>query len=407
MDSHRRTLLRVYRAALEAVSGRRCVHEALAGASTDAPWHLVALGKAAEAMAEGAFDALGDAIARGLLVTKQGHVDAQAWRERPIQVLESAHPVPDERSLQAGATLLEFVDAAPADARFLVLLSGGASSLIEVLPPAAGVADLQALNRYLLASGLDIHAVNRLRKACSLIKGGRLARRLQGRQTLALLISDVEGDDPAAIGSGPLVANRAEPVAAEELPAGLRHMLVAEPAPAPGDPMFDSIATRIIASNAQALDAAAARGRELGLAVHRHATFVKGEAVTAGRTLAQALCESGGLHLWGGEPTVILPAEPGEGGRMQSLALAAAELLDGRQGVYLLAAGTDGSDGPTEDAGALVDGGTIQRCRDGGVDPAAALAAAAAGTALAASGDLIHTGPTGTNVMDLMIGLRV
>lgn len=407
MDDRRRTLLRIYRAALDAVDGRRCVRDALATEPPTGPLRLVALGKAAAAMAEGAFDACGDSIAAGLLITKAGHVDPGAWRERPVRIIEAAHPVPDHRSLDAGAALLDFIGSAPADAEFLFLLSGGASSLAEVLPPGATLADLEALNRYLLGSGLDIHAVNRIRIACSQIKGGRLARRLAGRRARVLLISDVEGDDPATVGSGPLSAGRRTPVQADELPPALRHLLVAELAPAADDPVFCHIRHQIVASNAQALAAAAERAEALGLPVHRHAQFVKGEAAAVGEVLARALCDGKpGIHLWGGEPTVTLPPQPGRGGRMQALALAAARVLEGRPDLYLLAAGTDGSDGPTEDAGALVDGGTVSRCRAGGVDPAAALAAADAGSALDASGDLVHTGPTGTNVMDLIIGLR-
>lgn len=407
MDGHRRTLLRIYRAALDAVDGRRCVRDALKVELPTGPLRLVALGKAAAAMAEGAFDACGESIAAGLLITKAGHVDPGAWRERPVRIIEAAHPVPDHRSLDAGAALVDFIDAAPADAEFLFLLSGGASSLAEVLPPGATLTDLEALNRYLLGSGLDIHAVNRLRIACSQIKGGRLARRLACRRARVLLISDVEGDDPSTVGSGPLSAGRRTPVQADELPPALRHLLAAEPAPTADDPVFCNITHQIVASNAQALAAAAARAEALGLPVHRHAQFVKGEAAAAGEALARALRDGEpGVHLWGGEPTVTLPPQPGRGGRMQALALAAARVLDGRTGLYLLAAGTDGSDGPTEEAGALVDGGTVTRCRDGGIDPAAALTAADAGSALDASGDLVHTGPTGTNVMDIMIGLR-
>jgi hydroxypyruvate reductase len=408
MHEPRRQLLRIYRAALEAVNGRRSVRAALERRVVQRPVHLIALGKAAAAMAEGAFDAWGDVIARGLLITKSGHVDPAVWRERPVQVLESAHPIPDARSLAAGRALLAFIDATPPGESCLVLLSGGASSLAEVLAPEASLADLQQLNRYLLGAGLDIHAINRLRQACSLIKGGRLAQRLAGRPVLALLISDVEGDDPAVIGSGPLTASRTAPVRADELPADLRQLLVATPSPAADAPVFADIDVEIVASNAQALQAAAERARALGFAVHRHPEFLSGEASQLGVELAQKLLRGpAGVHLWGGEPTVTLPPQPGQGGRMQALALAAAQSLEGRADAWLLAAGTDGSDGPTDDAGALVDGGTIARCRAAGYHPAATLAAADAGSALAASEDLVSTGPTGTNVMDLVLGLRL
>lgn len=407
MEASRRTLARIYRAALDAVAGRQCVQAALVNETSSQPVYLVSLGKAAEAMAEGAFDQLDGLVVAGLIVTKAGHLDLASWRGRPVQVLESAHPIPDQRSLDAGKALLDFIDAAPADARFLFLLSGGASSLVEVLPTGARLADLQQLNRYLLGSGMDIHAINRLRQACSLIKGGRLASRLAGRKAEVLAISDVEGDDPAIIGSGLLTPSRSMPVAEAELPPALRQLRVTTPQPRPGDPAFQGISYDIIASNAMALKAAAECAQSLGIPVHRHGQFLRGEAADLGARLAETLLRgSPGIHLWGGEPTVTLPDAPGHGGRMQALALAAARVLEGHGDVFLLAAGTDGSDGPTEDAGAVIDGGTAERCRRGGHDPVEALAAADAGSALALSGDLLHTGPTGTNVMDLVIGMK-
>lgn len=401
----RRALLQIYRAALAAVDGRRAVANALAAEPPPAGLRAVAVGKAADAMLAGALDAWGDALQAGLLITKAGHVDPGCYRQRPVQVLESAHPLPDRRSLAAGQALLEFLAAAPADAGLLFLISGGASSLVEVLPRDWALDDLQALNRHLLAAGADIHAINRLRRACSRIKGGRLAAHLAGREARVLLISDVEGDDPAVIGSGLLAQGRDSPLVVDELPAPLRHLPLAEPPPS-GE-AFRRVSLRIVARNADALAAAAARAGELGYPVHRHDRFLRGEAAVAGAGLAAELLEGpAGVHLWGGEPTVTLPEQPGQGGRMQQLALAAALRLQDRAGVYLLAAGTDGSDGPGEDAGALVDAATIERCRDGGVDPRASLARADAGSALAAAGDLIQTGPTGSNVMDLVIGLK-
>lgn len=406
-EDPRKTLERLYRIALEAVDGRQRVKDALATADLAAPVYLLAVGKAAEAMAHGAFEALGEAIAAGLIVTKTGHIDVAAWQDRPVRVLESAHPVPDQRSLDAGAAMLDFITQAPAQAQFLFLLSGGASSLVEVLPAGGQLADLQQLNHYLLGSGLDIHAINRLRQSCSLIKAGRLASWLAGRSTRVLAISDVEGDDPAIIGSGPLTPSRSMPATAAELPAALRQLWVSDPLPRPGDPVFQSIHYDIIATNSTALEAVAREADTLGFTVHRHAQFLRGEAADLGARIATTLLQApAGIHLWGGEPTVTLPAAPGRGGRMQSLALAAARVLEGRTDIHLLAAGTDGSDGPSDAAGALVDGGTVQRCRQGGHDPGAALLAADAGSALAASGDLLHTGPTGTNVMDVLLGMK-
>jgi glycerate 2-kinase len=220
-----------------------------------------------------------------------------------------------------------------------------------------------------------------------------------------LAISDVRGDDPAVIASGPLTLPRdAGDIAA--LPADWRGLGARVTPPDPA--WFDTVDYEIVATLDDA-KRAAALVLQRDWPVVLHPEFVAGDALDAGRRLARVLIEAepGGVHIWGGETTVVLPPRPGQGGRNQSLALAAAIALAGAGRIALLAAGTDGSDGPTDDAGALVDGGTLERGELAGLDAAAALAAADAGRFLAASGDLIHTGPTGTNVMDLMLGLRL
>jgi hydroxypyruvate reductase len=359
-------------------------------------------------MTLGAVDILGDDVSSGLVVTRTGYAAAELDAHPRIRQMESAHPVPDQRSLEAGAALVAFLERAPDTARFLFLVSGGASSLVELLPPGVDVKQLAAFNRGLLAGGFDIHAMNRARKAISRIKGGRLARWLRGRPATVLLISDVEGDAPAVIGSGPLFADPDRPSGPEDVPEAVRGLCpAAEPAPAADDPVFRSIDATVVATNRHALNAAAARAKQMGLPVYGDYPFVTEEAAAAGRSIAAELVAAPpGVHLRGGEPTVTLPDTPGRGGRMQALALAAADTLKGQDGVWLLAAGTDGADGPTEDAGALVDGGTAARGEATGLDLAGCLQRADAGTFLQASGDLIRTGGTGTNVMDLIIGLR-
>jgi hydroxypyruvate reductase len=397
-------LLEIFAAALQAVHGRARVHAALAGDVPDAPVYVIALGKAAVPMAQGALDVLGGRIAAALVVTKDA-----GGIELPWPVLEAGHPRPDERSLDAGRRLLEFVGRLPQAARVLVLLSGGASALVEHLPPGVTLADLRRVTDWLLASGLDITAMNRIRKRLSLVKGGRLAVRLAGRETRCLAISDVPGDDPRAIGSGPLTAEGGgeEP---RGLPEFVRALLArAPPLPQANDPCFRTVRYEIIARLEDARRAAAQAARRRGVEAMLEGEFVSGEAAQAGERLAGRLLAAppGVLHVWGGETTVVLPENPGRGGRNQNLALAAARALSGRDAVALLAAGTDGSDGPTGDAGALVDGGTVARGEAQGFDARAALARADAGTFLEASGDLVHTGPTGTNVMDLVLGMRM
>jgi hydroxypyruvate reductase len=304
---------------------------------------------------------------------------------------------------------LSFVDAQPEDRRLLFLISGGSSSLLEVLPEGVTLDQLQEVNQWLLASGWDIHAMNRVRKALSLIKGGRLAKRLAGRCCHCLLISDVPTDALDVIGSGLLIADADTGTAMPGLPqwvaAAMQH---AYPAPAADDACFANVSTKLIASIDEAKCAAAEAAKALGYMVHVHKTRLTGDAVVKGEALTRMLLAAKpGLHIWGGETTVHLPAQPGQGGRNQHLALAAARVMDGQAGIYLLAAGTDGSDGPTSAAGALVDGGTLARAAVHGLDAASALKRADAGTFLRAANDLIHTGPTGTNVMDLVLGLRL
>ncbi len=401
----RRDLLAFFAAAIEAVDGANAARRRLAELDLPGPVWLIAYGKAACAMVRGAQAVLGARIEDAFVATKRGAAEPLPW-----PVLEAGHPMPDAASLEAGRRLEEFCARIPREATVLMLLSGGGSALVESLPPGFTLDDLQALNRWLLGSGYDIHAMNAVRKRLSRVKGGRLAGLLQPHRVLCLAISDVAGDDPRAIASGPLVADeRAALPDLAGLPAGARAALEsAPPLPAAGDPCFANVRFEIVATNDRAKRAAAQAARECGYEVVIEPEFVSGDALVAGTELARRLLAAapGMLHVWGGETTVVLPDHPGRGGRSQALALSAALALAGHDPVWLLAAGTDGSDGPTEDAGALVDGGTVARGARSGLDARAALAGADAGTFLEASGDLVHTGPTGTNVMDLMLGFR-
>ncbi len=396
-----------HRAAVDAVNGRQAVAQALVEHPLAASSvHLIAIGKAASAMAHGAADQLSDQIVGGLVITREGYDDANLAPRIPVRTLTAPHPIPDARSLDAGETLVNYLANAPADAHFLFLISGGASSLVERLADEGQTKDLARLNEWLMASGWDITRMNQLRKAVSSIKGGRLAQWLAGRAADVLLISDVPGDDPAVIGSGLLFADRNR-VEANALVAELPFpMPLAKSPPRPDDPMFARVHAQIVASNSLAIAAAAHAGRAAGWPVHCPQRFLDGPADALGVTLADELLNTApGLLIWGGEPTVTLPARPGRGGRMQTLALAASARLAGHPAV-LLAAGTDGADGPGEDAGAIVDGGSQARGEAAGLDRAQCLAAADAGRFLHASGDLIQTGSTGTNVMDLVIGFQ-
>ena len=374
-----------------------------------APCFAFAVGKAAPAMMAGAFDALGANIERGFVATKHGHAGGVLDPGWPVDVVESSHPVPDDSCLAAGRALIDFVDAIPSDADVLALVSGGASALVEVLPEGFDASDLARVNEYLLAEGHPIGAMNRVRKRISRIKGGRLAQRISPRRTLNLAISDVPGDDPKVIGSGLLVAHASEDyeVGNLGLPSWLVGMCLRAP-PFPGEEATRHVRTEIVARPADARAAAASVLRAAGIDVIEHRDLLVGDALDAGRRIGREIARADPVaRVWASETTVVLPRNPGRGGRCQSLALAAAlEICDGT-GVCVLAAGTDGTDGPGEDAGALVDSGTIARGTAAGLDPVRCLRTADAGTFLDTSGDLVYSGPTGTNVMDLVVALKV
>lgn len=407
MATGREDLLTIYHAALKAVDGRTAVRGYLQQWPIATPCTLIAVGKAAEAMALGAVDVLGGQVRGGLLISKPGHLDAERWRALGLQVIEAGHPLPTQQSLDAGRDLLHLLQR-ESNEHLLFLISGGSSSLLEYPVAGLSLADLERAGQWLLGSGLAIEAVNQVRKSLSLIKGGGLLKSIAGRQLTALAISDVPGDDAAVIGSGLLTPDRqlAEKVRTLTLPAWLRDWVergVCER----GEDAIAAPEVQIVASLSQAKAAASWKALELGYRVAEHKAFVDGEAGEVGARLAQALRNGAdGVHVWGGETTVRLPDQPGRGGRNQHLALAAALQLADAADCCLLSAGTDGSDGPTEEAGALVDGGTVERVLAQGLDPRSHLERADSGAALEAAGDLLHTGPTGSNVMDLVLGLK-
>lgn len=402
-----KSLLQIYQAAISAVKGEACVEKRLQSLSLSGPLTMVAIGKAAASMARGAIDVLRDQIEIGLVITKHGHADPAL----AFETIEAGHPTPDAESLHAGQRLLALIEDSPEGQPFLFLISGGASALVEVLPEGMGLEQLQQATDWLLGSGLDIHRMNRVRKGLSLIKGGRLAEKLTGHPVTNLMISDVPGDDMSAIGSGLLLADKDTEIDVKGLPDWLAEALLkGSVAPAADAPCFERVQNEIIASNRIALDAAEEQARALGLVVHRHAEPISGSAEAMAKRVIETVQQTPGLHIWGGESTVVLPEHPGRGGRNQHLALHVAKLINGRDDMWVLAAGTDGSDGPTEDTGALVDGGSVARgelhykAGQGGIEQA--LMDFDAGSYLQASGDLLQTGPTGTNVMDVILAYR-
>lgn len=369
----------------------------------DLEWRVIAIGKAASAMTLGAFDALGARMTGGLVITKVGHVDPELAALGTVRCLESAHPIPDARSLAAGDALLEELRAIAPSQRLLFLISGGTSSLVESLRPGLGLDALVKFNEWALASGFDIRKVNAVRRRMSALKGGRLLSQLAGREVLALFISDVPGNDPAVIGSGLLGLPLDQPLPAG-LPAWVTELARADEVPAVATEV--PITRRVVATLEHAMAAARDFAALRGLSIRMSSARFDGEATElAVRFCHELRLSDAELNIWGGESTVRLPPHPGQGGRNQHLALAAARLLVAHDDLVLLAAGTDGTDGSTDDAGALVDSGTVERGTVGGFDADDRLARADSASFLEASGDLIHTGPTGTNVGDLVLGL--
>ena len=406
LGNMRQQLLELFQIALDAVHGQCCVSDYLQKHDNlQSEYVVVAIGKAAQAMAIGCEEVLSDKLVKGLLITKYQHTTPGQLSSK-WQIIESAHPVPDEQSLKAGQVLLDFINHPEYDQQpILFLISGGASALVEVLAEGHDYTVLQQVNSWLLASGLEIEQVNQVRKKISQIKGGKLLSHLQDRDVLTLMISDVQGDHPHVIGSG-LLFPQNELEDDLLLPDWLE--AIASSREEKYDVKVDNVPHQIVASNQGAKQAIQQAMSESVQDVFLHDEFLLGDAADKGRELANYLIKEAqvGVHIWGGETTVKLPEMPGRGGRNQHLALAAAVALEGMHNIVLLAAGTDGSDGSTEDAGAIIDGGTVSRGQLSGLDPASCLARADSGSFLEAAGDLLCTGPTGTNVMDLVIAIK-
>ncbi|NOZ38565.1 MAG: DUF4147 domain-containing protein [Gammaproteobacteria bacterium] len=377
---------------------------------------LLASGKAAASMARGAVQVLGNRIVDARVITKAAHCQGLE-KETGIRCLEAGHPLPDVHSLEAGEELLEWLSGLPAGVTLLVLTSGGSSALIEVLPQTGSLEALVRLNQWLLGSGLDIHAMNQIRRSVSCIKGGGLLACVPSIIPVEhLILSDVPNDDPAIIGSGLFVATATATATTEiesdALPDWVQAMQLAalDCRAWQAKKLFNHrINHQIIASNRLACQLLVKLAAEAGLEeIYLHREPLAGAARLQGQAIARYLRKQAptGLHIWGGETTVVLPSQPGRGGRNQHLALAAAQELAGTEQISLLAVATDGSDGPTDDAGAIVDGGTLGWGEVQGLEAQRALQEADAGRFLEAAGDLVSTGVTGTNVMDMVLAFK-
>lgn len=382
---------------------------------------VLGAGKAGGAMAA-AVDALwpADAPLSGLVVTRYDHVPP-AYKSHPgrVEVVEAAHPVPDEAGRRAAQRIVELARGLTADDLVLCLISGGGSALLSLPAPGLTLEDKQAVNRALLNSGAAIDEMNCVRKHLSAIKGGRLAAMCAPARVVTLAISDVPGDDPAVIASGPTVPDATTCADALgilarygiEPPAAARQGLDsgAFETPKPGDPRFAGHAVHLIATPQQSLEAAAALAREHGIAAHVLSDEIEGESREVGKVhaaLARAVARRGQpfakpcVILSGGETTVTVRGRPGRGGRASEFLLGCAIALQGEAGVHVLAADTDGIDGVEDNAGALVGPDTLARAAALGLKAREHLDRNDAYGFFAPLGDLVSPGPTYTNVND-------
>ena len=397
----------IVRQAIEAVKPDEAVRRALEQVRLTGRVHLVAVGKAAWQMAAAAVRFLEKPLHRGIVITKYDHV----MGEIPgVTCYEAGHPVPDENSFAATRAVLELTEDLSAEDTVLFLLSGGGSALFE-LPLVEGEV-LQAVTRELLAGGADITEINTIRKRLSQVKGGRFALHCAPARVEAVILSDIIGDPVDMIASGPAAA---DPVTLEQAQQVARKYgldtfpevweCLAQETPK----KVPNVHTQIIGSVRQLCRAAEEVATNLGYECIFLTDQLTGEASDTGRWMVEKLLEykdSGRkLALLAGGETVVHLKGNGKGGRNQELALAAAQVLDGVLHAALISVGSDGTDGPTDAAGGYVDGDTVRALADQGMDIGHYLANNDAYHGLQAVGNLIITGPTGTNVNDVTVGL--
>jgi glycerate 2-kinase len=420
-NSLRRDARAILKAALAAANPAAMVQAALRNRrDLDHYEHIfvVGAGKAGGTMARAAERVLGRRITAGCVAVKDG----DAAKPRRIDLRASGHPVPDERGVAAARRIVELCSGAGPRDLVLCLLSGGASALLPAPAPPVTLAEKQETTKLLLSSGATIHQINAVRKHISEIKGGRLAKLAAPARVVTLALSDVVGDQLDVIGSGPTAPDAstfADALAVFDrfdlrarVPKSVREKLEAgaEETPKPGDPIFEKVENLVVGSNQKALEAAAAKAKTLGYRTLILASTIEGETRDVARmhaAIARQIREYGqplkppACVISGGETTVTIRGE-GKGGRNQEFALAAAIDIAGLENTLILSAGTDGTDGPTDAAGAIADGKTCSRSK---IDAAQALAQNDSYPFFEKLGDLIITGSTGTNVMDLHLVL--
>jgi glycerate 2-kinase len=421
----RQFLVHLYEAAIRAADPRAATRQAVDAIDDLTPTVLViAVGKGAHAMASGAVDALhsrGIQVANGLVVSHES-----AAVTHGLEALVADHPVPGDRSFAAADRLAQVASHSDQGSDAIVLVSGGATSLIAAPIDRLQPNVLGATFDALLASGADITLMNAVRKRLLRFGGGRLATMLNSRRVHCLVASDVIGNDVSAIASGPCVPDSLTARDTREraraagiwnaLPDATRTIIDAmvegriDDTPRADHPRFASTTTRVILDRQAAAGGAQRAALDAGAMVEVVDNPLFGEAAVAGSRIAQHVLsqrriDKSACTIWTGETTVMLDARSGRGGRCQELALACAMTLDSADGITILAAGTDGRDGPTDAAGAIIDGSTCSAMRDRGIDPSTTLLRHDSYNALDSVGALLKTGSTGTNVNDIVISL--
>jgi hydroxypyruvate reductase len=443
-DSAKSLLTNLFLAAIASVDPARLVRGALrrdaegislsgGGASSILPWpsvervFLVGGGKAGRPMAQAAVTALEGKVAAGAIAVPKGEGGAL----HSVRLIETGHPLPDEGSREAAQAMLDVVSRAGENDLVIALVSGGGSAMISASPEGVSSSDKEAVFRLLLRSGADITEFNTVRKHLSRVKGGRMAHAAHPARVWALMLSDVPGDAPSVIASGPFSPDPSTYSDArrvlvdrklyDAIPGTVRTHIeegvsgTIPETPKPGDPALERVTLAVIGSNRVALDAAADAAREEGLGtVHILPGFLRGEARECARAFVEELRKAkesapqarAVVLIAGGETTVTVHGK-GKGGRNQEFALSAAVEMDGEPGLSILSCGTDGIDGPTNAAGAYADGTTISRAAALGLSSKTHLDRNDAYPFFRALSALIITGPTGTNVTDIAIGIAI
>ena len=415
--SDRQLLSRLYTAAVAAADPRAGIARHLP-ARPSGRTIVLGIGKASVPMARALVE-LWNGPLEGLVVTRKGSAaDVAEGKIGPLLVLEARHPIPDAASLFAGQSMLDLVTGLTADDLVIALISGGGSALVTLPAPPLSLADKQAVNRALLASGMPIRDMNCIRKHLSAVKGGRLALLAFPARVVSLVISDIPGDDAALVASGPTIPDPRGLEAARDLvqlfklelpPAAIARLANdSASAPSPADQAFARNSVHIIASNQLSLEAAAGPAFTR-LPTHILSDAIEGEAEEIAKmhaAIAREIARFGrpftkpAVLLSGGETTVTVRNPQGRGGRNTAFLLSFALAIEGMEGMTALAADTDGIDGTEQNAGAFADGATVARLRQSGLDPRALLQQNNAYVAFEALGDLFIPGPTGTNVND-------